>query len=108
MPLGPSWGHLGAILGLPGATWGHLGPSWGRFGAILEPSWGHLGLQKPQTSLWQNWLVAAGFWLLAAGCWLLAAGCWLLASGCWLRLAACKQGGGGVPQALSIRRPLLP
>ena len=33
---GPSWGHLGPILGVSGAN---LGPSW----AILGPSWGHLG-----------------------------------------------------------------
>ena len=31
--LGPSWGHLGAI----------LGRSWGDLGAILGPSWGDLG-----------------------------------------------------------------
>ena len=58
--LGPSWVHLGVILGHLGAILGHLGailePSWailGHLGAILGPSWvifgpswavvGHLG-----------------------------------------------------------------
>ena len=34
--LGPSWAHLGAILG-------PLGPVLGPLGPILGPSWGHLG-----------------------------------------------------------------
>ena len=52
--LGPSWGHLGAILGRSwahlGAILAHLGPSWVHLGAILGrswgpggPSWAHLG-----------------------------------------------------------------
>ena len=44
--LGPSWNHLGTILGHFGPSWGHLGPilgpSWASFGH-LGPSWGHLG-----------------------------------------------------------------
>ena len=60
----PSWGHLGPILGAPGAnlgalganlgpSWVNLGPSWanlgnlgailGHLGAILGPSWCRLG-----------------------------------------------------------------
>ena len=41
--LGPSWGHLGAILG---PSWGYLGPlgaTLGPLGAFLGPSWGLLG-----------------------------------------------------------------
>ena len=38
-PSWPSWGHLGAVLGLSWAIFGHLGASWGPLGAIL----GHLG-----------------------------------------------------------------
>jgi hypothetical protein len=41
--VGPSWSHLGAILGLFRGvlepSWGHLGASWGHRG----PSWGYLG-----------------------------------------------------------------
>ena len=41
--LGPSWSHLGAILGsfrgILEPSWGHLGASWGHLGDIL----GHLG-----------------------------------------------------------------
>jgi hypothetical protein len=51
---GPSWGHLGAILGhlgvIVGSSWGHLeaimghlGLYWGHLGAISGPSWAILG-----------------------------------------------------------------
>ena len=48
--LGPSWSHLGAILGPLGAilgpSWDHLGRILGvlsHLGDILEASWRHLG-----------------------------------------------------------------
>jgi len=48
--LGPSWGHLGAILGPLGAIFGHLGAMLANVGAILEvpaailgPPWGNVG-----------------------------------------------------------------
>ena len=51
--LGPSWAHLGAMLGHLGPSWGHLGPILGHLGPILGhlglvlghlgPSWSHLG-----------------------------------------------------------------
>ena len=31
--MGPSWGHLGAILG---PFWGHRGASWGHLGLVLD------------------------------------------------------------------------
>ena len=40
--LGPSWGHLGAILGPSWGLLGHLGASWGHLGVILRfgvPFW---------------------------------------------------------------------
>ena len=46
--LGSSWGHLGVILGLPGAVWVHLGAILGLScgHAILAPTWRHLGLSS--------------------------------------------------------------
>ena len=46
--LGSSWGHLGVILGLPGAVWAHLGAILGLScgHAILAPTWRHLGLSS--------------------------------------------------------------
>ena len=44
--LGPSWPHLGAMLGHLGPSWGHLGPILGHLGpnlGHLSPSWSHLG-----------------------------------------------------------------
>ena len=55
--LGPSWGHLGAILAPPKGvhdhahllglvlepSWDSLGTSWGPPGTLVGPSLGHLG-----------------------------------------------------------------
>ena len=64
---GPTWGYLGAILGLicwacldqlgptwanMGPTWGQLGPTWGQLGASLAqhgPTWGQLGANLGST-----------------------------------------------------------
>ena len=48
--LGPSWGHLGAILG----PWGHLGAILGHCGA----SWAHLG-----AIFWPSWALLVPSWL---------------------------------------------
>ena len=54
--LRPSWGLLGAILGLMGTVRGHLRANLGRLGVILapswvvlEPSWGGLGGSREPT-----------------------------------------------------------
>ena len=47
IPTSPSWGSLGRLECLGGASWGCLGPSWGAswgsLGGLLGPSWGPLG-----------------------------------------------------------------
>ena len=51
---GPTWGYLGAILGLSwacldqlGPTWANMGPTWGQLGA----TWGNLGQLGPTWGL---------------------------------------------------------
>ena len=61
--LGPTWGHLGAILGHLGPSWahlgpilGHLGPILGHLGPILGLSWAFLG--PFGAILWPYWVFA--------------------------------------------------
>ena len=72
--LGPSWGHLGAILAYLGPRWPFLERSWAVFGrswshlgaslVYLEPSWGHLGviLGPFLPYLGQSWAVLGRSW----------------------------------------------
>ena len=46
--LGPSWAHLGPILGLFGAPWAILGSSWAHF-RLTWALLGHLGVIWPAT-----------------------------------------------------------
>ena len=39
--LGPSWVHIGVVLGLFGVV---LGSFWGRLGSVVGPFWDHFGI----------------------------------------------------------------